>query len=161
MGITHRSMHRKLPRAITFDPTIGFSRSIPFQKQEVKIFSGVSGSTLFLAFQGRRLKTHFRAINSPRHPTDQEDHIFFWILPSAQLLYTFLSFKHQKHTSKLPNSSLLTKNRRYCPYTQSSFPWFYTLVLGFRGLDVAFLAIIHTPNLLNLFLAFILLFFLE
>ena len=38
-------------RAITFDPTIGFSSSIPFQKQEVKIFPMVSRST-----QSRPLK---------------------------------------------------------------------------------------------------------
>ena len=44
---------------------------------------------------------------------------------------------------------------------QSSFPSFYTLDLGFRVVDVAFLTIIHTPNLLNLLLAFILLFLLE
>ena len=55
------------------------------------------------------------------------------------------------------DSSLFTKNTRYCSYTQFSFPWFYTLDLRFRGVDVALLAIIHTPNLLNLFLAFILL----
>ena len=36
IGMTHRSMHHSLPRAITFDPIIGFSRPIPFQKQEVK-----------------------------------------------------------------------------------------------------------------------------
>ena len=33
-----------LPRAITFDPTVGFSSSLPFQKQEVKIFPRVSRS---------------------------------------------------------------------------------------------------------------------
>ena len=79
--MTCRSMHRKLPRAITFDPTFGFSRSMPFQKQEVKIFPGVLGSTLFLAFQGHCLKKHVKAINSPRHPTNQEDHIFSEVCP--------------------------------------------------------------------------------
>ena len=42
-------MHCKLPRAIIFDSTVGFSRSIPFQKQEVKIFLGVSWSIHFEA----------------------------------------------------------------------------------------------------------------
>ena len=59
------------------------------------------------------------------------------------------------------DSSFFTKNTRYYSYTQSSYPWFCILDLGFRGVDVAFLATIHTPNFLNLFLAFILLFLLK
>ena len=48
-----------------------------------------------------------------------------------------LSSKHKKtHQSLL--ILLFTKNTRYCYYTQSSFSWFYTLDLGFRGVDVAF-----------------------
>ena len=46
--------------------------------------------------------------------------------------------KHPKNTSKPLDSYLFTNNTRYCSYTQSSFPWFYTLDLGFRGVDVAF-----------------------
>ena len=38
-------MHHKLPRAITSDPTVEFSRSIPFEKQDVKNFPKVSRST--------------------------------------------------------------------------------------------------------------------
>ena len=67
-----------------------------------------------------------------------------------------LSSKHKKHTKNTSNplDSSFTKNTRYCSYTQFSFPWFYTLDLGFRG-------VIHTPNLLNIFLAFILFFLIE
>ena len=44
--------------------------------------------------------------------------------------------KHNKNTSNPLDSSFFTKNTRYCPYTQSSSPWFYTLDLGFRGVDI-------------------------
>ena len=102
---------------------------------------------------------------SPRHAPDQRPH-FFWVLFFALFLYTFFSlFQTPKNTQKTgKNFSILPsspKNTWYRSYTQSSFPWFYTLDLGFRGVDVAFLAVIHTLNLLNLFLAFILLFSLE
>ena len=61
------------------------------------------------------------------------------------VFYTFpLSSKHiftHKNTHET-NQSLLkllfTKNTWYYPYTQSSFPWFYTLDLGFGGVDVTF-----------------------
>ena len=90
-----------------------------------------------------------------------EDTYFFEIRLLPSLSTHFFSLpntkKHSKHTSKFLDSSLFTKNTRYCSYTQSSFPWFYILDLRFKGVDVAFLAIIHTPNFLNLFLAFILL----
>ena len=72
----------------------------------------------------------------------------------------FLSSKHQKTHIKHPKNTSKPYTS-YCSYTQSSFPWFYSLDLGFRGVNVAVLAIIHTLNLLNLFLAFILLFLLE
>ena len=87
------------------------------------------------------------------------DNIFSDFLLSAQLLYKFFfslpntkntkkkkKKKKPKITSKLLDSSLFTKKHK---------------VLAFRGVDVAFLAIIHIPNLLNIFLAFILLFLLE
>ena len=45
--MTHQSTHRKLQRAITFDPTIGFSSSMPFKNLEAKIFPEVPKSTLF------------------------------------------------------------------------------------------------------------------
>ena len=88
-----------------------------------------------------------------------EDTHFFEIRLLPSLSTHFFSLpntkKHSKHSSKFLDSSLFTKNTRYCSYNQSSFPWFYSLNLRFMGVDVAFLAIIHTPNLLNLFLAFI------
>ena len=104
--MTHRSMHHKLPRAITFDPIVGFSRFIPFQKQEVKIFPGVSGSTLFLAFQGRRLKMHVEAINSPRHPINQEDHIFSEVCPLPNFSTRF-SLPNTKNTQDTHQSFLI------------------------------------------------------
>ena len=136
-GMTHQSIHHKLPRAITFDPIVGFSRSIHFQTQEVKNFSGVSRS-----IQGPSppQKNSPRAINSPRHPTERENTLFFFFFSEIHLLPSlstrFFSLpnnkKHQKHTSKLLDSFLFIKNTRYCSYTQSSFPWFYTLDLRFR-----------------------------
>ena len=104
--MTHQSMHCKLPKAITFDPTVGFSRSIPFHKQEVKIFLGVSGSTLFLAFQGRCLKKHVGAINSPRHPIDQEDHIFSEVCPLPSFSTRF-SLPNTKNTQNTHQSFLI------------------------------------------------------
>ena len=54
-------------------------------------------------------------------------------------------FSPKKHkTHKSLDSSLFTKNIRYCFYTQSSSPWFYTLDLEFRGVDVAF-QLLSTP----------------
>jgi len=73
----------------------------------------------------------------------------------------FCCLSNTENTSKPLDSSFFTKNTSYCSYTQSSSPWFYTLDLGFKDVDVAFLAVIHIPNLLNLFLAFILLFLLQ
>ena len=110
---------------------------------------------------GRRLKKHAGAINSPKHPSNQGGRHFSNFLLSAWSLYTFFSLPNTKKHIHPLDSSIFTNNTRYCSYTQSSFPWFYTLDLGFRGVGVTFLTIIHTPNLLNLFLAFILLFLLE
>ena len=115
--------------------------------------------------KGHHIEKCVKAINSPKHLSDREDH-FFWLSFSLCLvfLHVFLSSKHQKtqktpkNISKVLDFSHFTKNTRYCSYNQSSFPWFYTWDFGFRGVDEAFLATIHTPNLLNLFLAFILLF---
>ena len=72
-------MHHKLPTAITFNPTVGFSSSISFQKWEVKTFPKVSRSTRSdeVEAEGRRLETHVEAINSHRHPSDQKRNTFF------------------------------------------------------------------------------------
>ena len=61
-------------------------------------------------------------------------------LPGWILSFFSLSLKHKstKNTSKPLDSSLFTKNTRYCSYTQSSFSWLFTLDLWFRGVDVAF-----------------------
>ena len=99
------------------------------------------------------------AINNPKHPSDQGTHIFLKFALYLVPLYFFPLFQTPKkkpkntpkNTSKSLDSSFFTKNTRYCFRTQSSFPWFYAWDLGFRGVDVAFLAIIHTPNLIDLF----------
>ena len=128
-----------------------------FSKTRSQNLSRVPRSTPFYAFWGRRslkgrcLKIRARAINSPKHPSDQKRNTFFWVfalfLVSLHVFPSSKTPKNLKNTLKPLDSSLFTKNTRYCSYTQSSFPWFYTLDLGFRGVDVAFLAIIHTPNL--------------
>ena len=79
----------------------------------------------------------------PEAPFSYGRIIFFsWVLLFSWFFYTFFpSLKYKKHlknTSKLLDSSLFTKNTRYCSYTQSSSPWFYILDLGFRGVDIAF-----------------------
>ena len=54
------------------------------------------------------------------------------------LFSPYFSPKKYKNTSKLLDSSLFSKNTRYCSYPPSSSPWFYTLDLRYRGMDVAF-----------------------
>ena len=92
-------------------------------------------------------------------PQTKGTHIFLKFSLYPIPLYIFSLFKTPKNTSKKTSnfldSCIFTNNSRQCSCTQSSSPWFYTLDLGFRGMDVAFLAIIHTPSLLNIFLAFI------
>ena len=80
----------------------------------------------------------------PQAPSNQKE-TFLGPTLCLDIFYTFpLSSKQiftHKNTHKTNQRLLIllfTKNRRYCPYTQSSFPWFYTLDLGFRGVDVAF-----------------------
>ena len=171
-------MHCKLPRSITFDPIVGFSRSILFRKQEVKIFSGKSRSIQseanwgWWSLKGRRLERRAGAIISLRHPLDRREHIFFFLsfalCPVSPHVFFFLSSKHPKTHKKHPTNTSKLLILLSSPKAQGivfipnlPFLWFYTLDLGFRGVDVAFLAIIHIPNFLNLFLAFILLFLLE
>ena len=150
----YRSPHDKLPKAITSDPTIGFLSSTPFQKLKMKI-SLIRGGLTLAALEWPPI-----ALQQPQAPIRLRDTHFSKIcsLPSSSLRF-FLSLpntkkgpkKLQKNTSKSLDSSLFTKNTRYCFCTQSSFPWFYSQDLEFRGMDVAFLAIIHTTNLLDLF----------
>ena len=88
------------------------------------------------------LKKCVGAINNPKHPTDQERKTFFLILLSTQLLYTAFSLpntkKTPKNTSKLLDSSLFTKNTRYCSIPNIPFLGSTLWDLGFRGVDVAF-----------------------
>ena len=106
-GMTHQSIHHKLPRAITFDPTVGFSRSIHFQTQEVKNFSGVSGS-----IQGPSppQKNSPRAINSHRHPTERENTLFFFffvIRLLSSLSTRFFSLPNNKKHQNTHQSFLI------------------------------------------------------
>ena len=165
-ALTHRSIHCQLPRAITFDQTVRFLSSIPFQKLEVKIFPRVSRSTPFeklhrwCPFQGPPPRKACQGYKRPQAPPRPKKKVSLGSALCLDFFYTFfLSLSNTKNTSKPLDSSFFIKNTKYCSYTQSSSPWFYTLDLGFRGVDVAFLAIIHTHNFLNLFLEFILLFY--
>ena len=131
--------------------------------------SPISGLLKLAVLEGPSPRNACRGYKYPQAPLRLRRKTFLWFFALFLVsLHVFLYSKHQKTHIKHPkstsnplDSSFFTNNTRYCLYTQSSFPWFYTLDLGFRVMDVAFLAIIHTPNLLNVFLAFILLFLLE
>ena len=115
------------------------------------------------AFQEPLPRNLCQGYKKPRHPLDRGDHFFFFLV----LLFTWLStcfspLPHTKNTKKKKKKpkkhikpswffSLHKKHKVLFLY-----PIFFSLVLhlGFTGVDVAFLATIHTPNLLNLFLAF-------
>ena len=122
----------------------------------------IRGGLRLVALQGPPPWSSCRGYKKPYAPFRPGETTFFWVLLFAWYFYMHFSLfqthtkkrKEKKNTSKLLDSSLFTKNTRYCSYTQSSFLWFYTWDLGFRGVDEAFLASIHTPNLLNLSLAF-------
>ena len=92
------------------------------------------------ALQGVPPRKACQGYKRPQAPLDQKKETLLGPALCLDVFYTIpLSSKHifthkNTHTT---NQSLLTllftKNTRYCPYTQSSFPWFYTLDLGFRG----------------------------
>ena len=100
-------MHYKLPRAITFDPTIGFWKSIPFSEtRNQDLYRGVQIDP-FLGLlrpwpsKGCLLEKRTGAINSPRHLFRPIMTTFSWILLLAQLLYSFFSlFQTPKNTQK-------------------------------------------------------------
>ena len=126
--------------------------------------------------KGHRLEMRARAINSPRHPLDLGGgHIFLSFFLHLAFLHIFLSSKHQKKHVENTQKTLPKKKKKKkthqsffilasSPTTQGSVlvPNLHLLGstswLGFRGVDVALLAIIHTPNLLNLFPSMFLLF---
>ena len=116
-------------------------------------------------YKGRHLIKRVGAIKGPKHPQTKKKSLlrsyslprrFLRIFPLSQT-HTHTHTQTQKNTSKSLDSSFSTKNTRYCSYTQSSSPWFYTLGFGVQECGCSFLAIIHTPNLLNLFPSIILL----
>ena len=90
--------------------------------------------------KGRHLQKCIGAIKAPKHPLDQKRKVSLGFALCLNVFYMFfLSSEHtKKNTLKPLDSSLFTKNTRYCSYTRSSSPWFYILDLGFRGVDVAF-----------------------
>ena len=94
-----------------------------------------------VALEGPPPQKACRGYKRPHAPLNQKkkgDYLGFCSLPRC-LLHIFS--KHKKHTKNLLkplDSPFFIKNIRYCSYIQSSFPWFYTLDLGFRGVDVAF-----------------------
>ena len=96
-----------------------------------------------LRLKGRRLEICTETVKSPNTLQTRGGSFFFpdfFSLPcfSARFPPLVNTKNTQKNTSKFLHSSLFTKNTKYCSYTQSSFPWFYTLDLGFRGVDLAF-----------------------
>ena len=107
IGIMYRLMHRYLPKAITFDPTIGFPSSIPFQKQGVRIFPeeifpGISKFHTFLQIEGGR--------------------DFYYFLLSAWFLYRFLSLPNTKtHTQKTQKTHQILLILLSSPTTQGIF----------------------------------------
>ena len=121
-GITHRLMHHKLPRAITFDPTVGFSRSIPFQKQEVKIFPRVSRSTQ-RKFQGPPPRNFCRGYKKPKHPSDRRGDHFFWVLLSTWFFYTFFPLPNKKNTHKTQEKT----HTHTHTHTHIKASWFFYL----------------------------------
>ena len=104
----------------------------------------LSRGTHIHTFWGRAAASKFapKAINSLRHAPDQGDHfsgflLFAWMI--SELFFPLLQTqKIHKNTSKSLDSSLFTKNIRYCSYTRSSSPWFYIMDLGFRSVNVTF-----------------------
>ena len=165
---------------MTFDSTVGFLSSTSFQKLKVKIFPRVSRSIPFeelhrwQPLKGRQqpykvchLVKRVGAIKGPKHlQTEKRQRGDF--PKSCSLLGHFLHIsplfqthiytqKHSQNKSKPLDSSLHQKYK-----VLSLYPIFFSLVLhlgfGVQGCGCSFLAIIHTRNFLNLFLAFILLF---
>ena len=110
--MTYRSMHQWLPRAITFDPIFGYSGSIPFRKQEDKIFLEVSRSIQFQAFwsqqpnKSRCLKVRVVVINSLKHPSDRRETTFSNFCSLACIFLHFsLSSKHTQKKKKKPQKT--------------------------------------------------------
>ena len=87
----------------------------------------------------------------PGTPQTQKRTHFSEFLLFAWFTYTFLSLPNTKKHIKASWFFSLHQKHKVLFLYQSSFPWFHTLDLGFGGVDVAFLVIIHTPNVLNVF----------
>ena len=97
----------------------------------------------------------FQGYKRPQAPSRPKKRNSPQVLLSSQMFSTHFSSltntkNTQKNTSKFFDSSLFTKSTRYCFYTQSSSPWFYTLDLGFKGVDVAF-QLLSTPLTFQIF----------
>ena len=159
--MTYWSLHRKLPRAITFDLTVGFLSSISWKWRSIQGCQDQPGQRYFEAggpWMAATSKNVLRAINSLGHPSDRGTHIFLKFALCLVPLYIFVSSKHQKNAQKHSKKHikvswffLLHQEHKVLLLHPIFFSWFYAWDLGFRGVDVAFLAVIHTPNLLDLF----------
>ena len=138
IGLKYRSMHCQLSGAITFNPTVEFSSSIPFQKLEVKIFLGVSRSNpseevyRWRPLKDCRLVIRVGAIKGPKHLQTKKKKDFprsysllGHFLHTSSLFQTHCyTQKHLKINSK-PLDSSLHKNYKVL----FLYPTFFPLVL--------------------------------
>ena len=111
-------------------------------------------------YKGHRLEKTHRGYKRPQAPLNQKGRPLFWVFSLCldDFWAFLLSSKHKKH---IKVSWFFLLHQKY--KVLFLYPIFFSLVLhlGFRvyGCECSFLATIHTPNLLNLFLVFILLFY--
>ena len=139
-----------LPKAIPFDLIDGFSISLVFQKLDIQSFPEKRPELLMLAGRSykvcRQLKGHFFTINAPRPlilpKKNKIKNIYIFQAFSSRFSLSLLSLISLPNTSKhlqTPQILILSlQSSRQCSCTQSSSPWFHTLDLRFKGVDVAF-----------------------
>ena len=99
-GITHRSMHNYLLRAITFNPTVIFKIHTFLETGSQNLSRGVKINPIHgvLEVAALRLERRAKAIKGPRHPLDKKKRGLPWFcsLPE-RLLHVFPLFQKQKH----------------------------------------------------------------
>ena len=119
-----------------------------------------------MALQGPSPRSSCQGYKQPRHPSDLEGLfskflLFAWYFSTRFSLFqtqkTHKKTPKKKNTSKLLNSSLFTKKTQCIVLIPNLLFLGSTLWIWGLGVWMYLLATIHTPNLLNLFLAFILL----
>ena len=126
-GITHRSMHNYLLRAITFNPTVIFKIHIFSETGNQNLSRGVKINPIHgvLEVAAIRLERRAKAIKGPRHPSDKKKRGLPWFcsLPE-RLLHVFPLFQKQKHIKVSLFFSLHQKHKVLFLY-----PIFFSLVL--------------------------------